>query len=367
MSSSSNKKEDPSSANAGSIDLEEGSTRELDAASPEPAAAVPAVLPNTAAPVSSSQSPASNRPTTTNIDRLPDFKDQVHTVQPSASRGTAKQLKQDPAGAAEVVGDSRRPPPAPMDGGPSFKDQVRQQPQPHSVDPLQQEGEGIRYGPRFKDQCANAQNVPTDRQSSPDQDPAEAGPEEEAGQEAQTGQPLPLTAQVVDDHELEEQMRRRFLGEAVAAQVVTPSQLQPMLRDNALTCKRGLLYVVAGLVLVGIVLGVALPLMLGEGEGPTPLTGGVNEPSVVTNSPTNSPSTEAPTDIKFLSENSKLTASDGLWGDNFGNSVATNGDTMVVGAYWDDFNSTTTNSGSSYVFTRRTGTAWMEQAKLIGP
>ena len=57
-------------------------------------------------------------------------------------------------------------------------------------------------------------------------------------------------------------------------------------------------------------------------------------------------------------EQTKLTASDGAAGDQFGTSVAITGDTIVVGADLDD-----TASGSAYVFTR-TGTAWMEQAKL---
>jgi len=164
---------------------------------------------------------------------------------------------------------------------------------------------------------------------------------------------------VVDDRELEEQMRRRILGEAAAAQVVTPSQLQPMLRDNTLTCKKGMLYVVAGLVLVGIVLGVALPLTLGEGSAPS--MGGINEPSVTTNSS----STEAPTDIGFLSENSKLTAnfSDGAAGDWFGISVAIDGDTMVVGVPFGDDFSGIEDIGSAFVFTR-TGTTWTQQAKL---
>jgi hypothetical protein len=57
----------------------------------------------------------------------------------------------------------------------------------------------------------------------------------------------------------------------------------------------------------------------------------------------------------------KLTASDGSSGDQFGESVAINGDTIVVGADFDDDNGS--NSGSAYVFTR-TGTIWMQQEKL---
>ena len=46
----------------------------------------------------------------------------------------------------------------------------------------------------------------------------------------------------------------------------------------------------------------------------------------------------------------KLTASDGAAGDRFGKSVAMDGDTVVVGAWWDDDNGP--ESGSAYVFTK---------------
>ena len=49
-------------------------------------------------------------------------------------------------------------------------------------------------------------------------------------------------------------------------------------------------------------------------------------------------------------ENAKLTASDGAAEDWFGNSVAVEGDTVVVGAFWDD--NAKTNSGSAYIFTK---------------
>jgi len=61
------------------------------------------------------------------------------------------------------------------------------------------------------------------------------------------------------------------------------------------------------------------------------------------------------------SEQAKLTASDGADGDRFGVSVAIAGDTIVVGAHWDDDNGA--DSGSAYVFTS-TGTTWTQQAKL---
>ncbi len=58
----------------------------------------------------------------------------------------------------------------------------------------------------------------------------------------------------------------------------------------------------------------------------------------------------------------KLTASDGAMGDWFGGSVALSGDTVLVGAYRDDFG-TNTDQGSAYVFTRTNG-VWTEQQKL---
>ena len=48
----------------------------------------------------------------------------------------------------------------------------------------------------------------------------------------------------------------------------------------------------------------------------------------------------------------KVTASDGAAGDEFGISVAVDGDTVVVGAHKDDASNTVTNSGSAYVFTK---------------
>lgn len=58
----------------------------------------------------------------------------------------------------------------------------------------------------------------------------------------------------------------------------------------------------------------------------------------------------------------KLIAPDGASYDEFGYSVAIDGDTIVIGAYGDDDNGST--SGSAYVFTRN-GSTWSEQAKLI--
>jgi hypothetical protein len=64
---------------------------------------------------------------------------------------------------------------------------------------------------------------------------------------------------------------------------------------------------------------------------------------------------------KRWSEPVKIIANDGAQGDRFGTSVALDGDTALVGAYWDDDNGY--NSGSAYVF-EGSGTTWSEQAKL---
>ncbi len=58
----------------------------------------------------------------------------------------------------------------------------------------------------------------------------------------------------------------------------------------------------------------------------------------------------------------KLTASDGAAGDNFGEAVAISGDTVVVGAYFDDVGGNT-DQGSAYVFVR-SGVTWTQQQKL---
>ena len=61
------------------------------------------------------------------------------------------------------------------------------------------------------------------------------------------------------------------------------------------------------------------------------------------------------------SSQATLTASDGVVDDLFGNAVAVDGDTAIVGAKLDD--DFGTSSGSVYVFVR-TGTTWTQQAKL---
>jgi len=58
----------------------------------------------------------------------------------------------------------------------------------------------------------------------------------------------------------------------------------------------------------------------------------------------------------------KITASDNAANDRFGNSVSISGDYAVVGAIFDDDNGN--DAGSAYVF-KRTGTSWAEEAKLL--
>lgn len=61
-------------------------------------------------------------------------------------------------------------------------------------------------------------------------------------------------------------------------------------------------------------------------------------------------------------QQARLLASDGSFGDQFGNAVAIDGDSMIVGAAFDDTGSTNTH-GSAYVFVRN-GSSWQQQAKL---
>ncbi len=68
------------------------------------------------------------------------------------------------------------------------------------------------------------------------------------------------------------------------------------------------------------------------------------------------------------SQQQKLTASDGAADDRFGHSVAISGDTVVVGAYYDDITPsfcicTHHHQGSAYVFVR-SGSSWGQQQKL---
>jgi len=58
-----------------------------------------------------------------------------------------------------------------------------------------------------------------------------------------------------------------------------------------------------------------------------------------------------------------LTAADSSICREFGRSVAISGNTVVVGASEDDAGTTRTNTGSAYVFIRE-GTSWSQQARL---
>jgi len=62
------------------------------------------------------------------------------------------------------------------------------------------------------------------------------------------------------------------------------------------------------------------------------------------------------------SETQKIISSDGASDDRFGCSVGINGDSAIIGTYFDDF-STKTNAGSAYIFIRG-GSSWTQQAKL---
>ncbi len=61
-------------------------------------------------------------------------------------------------------------------------------------------------------------------------------------------------------------------------------------------------------------------------------------------------------------EQQRLTANDGAEKDHFGEAIALDGDTLVVGAYADDIGATS-NQGSVYVFTR-SGATWTFQQKI---
>jgi hypothetical protein len=61
-------------------------------------------------------------------------------------------------------------------------------------------------------------------------------------------------------------------------------------------------------------------------------------------------------------QQAKLHAIDAEEGDNFGYSVSLDGDTAIIGAYYDDDNDL--NSGSAYVFTR-SNAIWTQQSKLL--
>jgi hypothetical protein len=65
------------------------------------------------------------------------------------------------------------------------------------------------------------------------------------------------------------------------------------------------------------------------------------------------------------SEQQKLAASDAASLDKFGWAISVSGDTVAVGAVWDD-TPAGANAGSGYVFVR-SGTTWTEQRRLLAP
>ena len=68
-----------------------------------------------------------------------------------------------------------------------------------------------------------------------------------------------------------------------------------------------------------------------------------------------------PADWTAAAQQAKLVASDAQTGDEFGYSIDISSDTLVVGAYKEDTGGTT--AGAAYVFTR-SGTSWSQQAKI---
>ena len=65
---------------------------------------------------------------------------------------------------------------------------------------------------------------------------------------------------------------------------------------------------------------------------------------------------------RWVSDGNVTAGSDAAANDQFGRSVSVSGDTMVVGAPYDDHSST--DSGSAYVFTRSSSGVWTQQQKL---
>ena len=62
-------------------------------------------------------------------------------------------------------------------------------------------------------------------------------------------------------------------------------------------------------------------------------------------------------------QQAELVAADGTTDDDFGSSVSLDGDTALIGAWYDDDNGD--SSGSAYVFTRDVSGTWTQQAKLV--
>jgi len=65
-------------------------------------------------------------------------------------------------------------------------------------------------------------------------------------------------------------------------------------------------------------------------------------------------------------QQAKLMASDGIGGDNFGMSADIDGDTAVVGA-WFDAEGINSQQGSAYIFSRTRAGIWTQKTKLLAP
>ena len=110
------------------------------------------------------------------------------------------------------------------------------------------------------------------------------------------------------------------------------------------------------------VLLIAVP-QVGKAQGTVPAKPGDLTATVKSTQVTlgwNDPSDTSITGYEYLqAQIAKLTASDGVAGDLFGHSVAVDGDTAVVGAYEDE-----SEKGAAYVLAKDSSGAWSQVAKL---
>ena len=110
------------------------------------------------------------------------------------------------------------------------------------------------------------------------------------------------------------------------------------------------------------VLLIAVP-QVGKAQGTVPSKPGDLTATVKSTQVTlgwNDPSDTSITGYEYLqAQIAKLTASDGVAGDLFGHSVAVDGDTAVVGAYEDE-----NEKGAAYVLAKDSSGAWSQVAKL---
>jgi len=255
---------------------------------------------------------------------LPTVKDQAGSFTGPA---TTQRATHQPTGYAgyNISDDSTK------DKGPDYKDQVRTG-HPH-LPPQLASAEGVAasnaMGPDYKDQVRNV------RPPSP-QLASAVGVEISSNSLQEPSTVIAVVIETMDDSAA----GGAAVGDAVEEQ---PQQLEEdhdEAPENGRPVRKHLIWAVTLLVLAlaGVVVAVVVALNSND-------TGGSLSPGEAT-----------PTEIK-------LTASDGTEHDYFAVGVATSGDTIVVGAYWND-NGNITHSGSAYVFAR-TGTAtWTEQAKL---